>query len=82
MTGRMRIVDRWRTRLTANQRIAAECPAHRRWVHQVYVQVYGFLISCYGAGGTIATLVYSIGWGIFALAGAIVGVWRYYKTNN
>ena len=50
MTGRMRVVDRWRTRLTANQRSAAECPAHRRWVHKIYVRVYRFLISCYGAG--------------------------------
>ena len=50
MTGRMRVIDRWRTRLTANQRSAAECPAHRRWVHRIYVRVYRFLISCYGAG--------------------------------
>lgn len=47
MSARTRIVERWRTRLAESQRRVDGCSAHRRWIHQIYVRVYRFLISCY-----------------------------------
>jgi len=50
MSAQTRIVERWRARLAESRQRVAECPAHRRWVHQIYARIYQFLISCYGIG--------------------------------
>jgi len=49
MASRSQLVDGWRVRLAENRRLLTAGAPRRRWIRQIYVRVYRFLISVYGA---------------------------------
>jgi hypothetical protein len=48
MASRSQLVEGWRVVLAENQRLLTEGSPRRRWIRQIYVQLYRFLVSCYG----------------------------------
>jgi hypothetical protein len=48
MASRSQLVEGWRLRLAENRRLLTEGAPRRRWIRQIYIHIYAFLVSCYG----------------------------------